>query len=465
MQQLGGLGCVLYNLSLGVYNLAAIKLQMKERDIAKKLEPWIHIVPNGFAIASTVFLLAKSQYAPLPEQHICWIGAYPQGCIGDPDVECERGSAKTPIYAAFLAVLPFFVAYFLVFAIMMIIIYTIVKQKRKNDRWRMGGNHGKCCFYQHTDGSLFKTSSASQAGKIIRHKRRFNLRKVKKAKSAKILAYSKAVAASRSGNKEDPLSFDVNKVKKKIRRESHLARDAPIDLTSSKNSSIAKGNTPLRSKNSSSKRTRTKDANANPVHQCLLYMASFLVCFIFTAIVSIYGIMGKESPFLLLLLARTLTPLNGLFLILIYSRPKVKALRSRNQDLTFFDALVIIFKAGLDNGIPTCIDEGGIDAPRLRDSERERRQEIVRQQYNRKSVTYKQASSPSENEKDLAIPQGYNLESDKDIASIEKVATSMFEIKSTKSASDIETGHVDAGKITQYSHEYDEVGKYIRNII
>ncbi|GFH44284.1 predicted protein [Chaetoceros tenuissimus] len=473
---------------------------MKERDIARKVEPWIHVVPNGFAIASAIFLLAKSQYAPLPEKHICWIGAYSQGCIGDPDVECERGSAKTPIYGNFLAVIPFFIAYFLVFAIMMIIIHAIVQQNRKSDRWRMGGNQGKCCCYQHVNGtSLFKSSSAGQAGELIRRKRRFIWRKMTKTKSRKELAKSEQeknvkaqnklqrsspskclrfsnedmitqsehrlimVAASRSGNKEDPLSFDVNKVKKQIRSESHLARDVPIVLSNSKNTSIAKGNTSLRSKISSGRRTGTKHANTNPVSQCLLYISSFLVCFLFPSIARIYGFVGKEAPFVLLLLARMFTPLDGLLLILVYSRPEVKFLRSRNQDLSWFGALVITFKAGFDNGSSYYVDEGGIDVPRLPEAERKRRQEIVRQQYKRKSVTYKQLCSPNRDEQGLAIPQGCSLENDKekemknDAVPAEKEGKSIFETKSTKSSSDVETrnANADAEKIARSSYEYE----------
>lgn len=101
---------------------------------------------------------------------------------------------------------------------------------------------------------------------------------------------------------------------------------------------------------------------------------------------------------------------------------------------------------------------------RLPEAERNRRQEIVRQQFKRKSLTYKQASSPSEDEKDLAIPQGCSLENDKDkemkndVDPIERMGgTSIFETKSTESSSDVETGNAngDAEKIARSSYEYE----------
>ena len=121
---------------------------MKEKDIARKLEPWLHLIPNGFSIVTAIFLAAKRQYAPLSNQHICWIGVYPQGCLGNPDEECHRGSLKTPLYAKALAVIPFFMTYFSVLVITIIMLFTIVKQKRRADRWRIRGRKESASFCQ-----------------------------------------------------------------------------------------------------------------------------------------------------------------------------------------------------------------------------------------------------------------------------------------------------------------------------
>ena len=137
MQQVGAMGCILYNGSLSVYYLAILKFNMKDKDIAKKLEPWLHLIPNGFSIATAIFLAVDKQYAPLSNQHTCWIGIYPQGCLGNPDIECERGSMNTPMYAKALAIIPFFITYFAVLVITIVVLFTIAKQKRRADGWRM----------------------------------------------------------------------------------------------------------------------------------------------------------------------------------------------------------------------------------------------------------------------------------------------------------------------------------------
>ncbi|GFH55546.1 hypothetical protein CTEN210_12022 [Chaetoceros tenuissimus] len=64
--------------------------------------------------------------------------------------------------------------------------------------------------------------------------------------------------------------------------------------------------------------------------------------------------------------------------------PHVKAIQKSNPELYWFQAFVIAFKAGGDNDFGNnqmeIVDEEGVDVPRLPDSERERRKEIVWQQ-------------------------------------------------------------------------------------
>lgn len=122
MAQVGTVGSFLYNLSLSVYYLAVLKFNMKERDISRKVEPFLHVIPNGFSIATGIFLAVNKQYAPLQNAHACWVGVYPPGCLGNPDVICERGNAKTPIYANFLTIIPFCTTYFFLVSIMMVVI-------------------------------------------------------------------------------------------------------------------------------------------------------------------------------------------------------------------------------------------------------------------------------------------------------------------------------------------------------
>ena len=203
----------------------------------------------------------------------------------------------------------------------------------------------------------------------------------------------------------DPLAFDVHKVKKKIRRESCLAKDAPIVLS---NSIVQKKDQSLRSKTSSTGRDSiVQDNTSVATRQCILYVSSFLLCWVFPVTSRIYGIMGRPAPFPVLLLARIFAPSQGLFFILVYSRPHVRSLRTRNPELSWFQAFMVAFKAGGDNDSGgrnsiastnlRVIDAEGIDAPRLPEAERLRRQENVRREYQRlNSSRFKHNSSVEE---------------------------------------------------------------------
>ena len=404
MTHVGFAGSAFYTLSLSIYYVAIIKFNKKEKDISNKLLEYIlHIIPNGFAIISCMFLAVKRQYGPVPANHGCWIAIHPRNCLHDPDVECERGGPMIFEYAKWFFVIPFMVIYVLVFCAMVIVCHHIIKQKRKADRWRMqrqGRDLSKlrCSFSQRqilrgaiqesTDEPVASISQAPQ-NKFLKMQQA--LRKTPNAPVDNTTILSGA-NSSRSGTSQDPLAFNVHQVKKKIRRESFLAHNAPIILSSdtSQNKSLRA------SRDSKSRRELASRDEKMAVTHCILYLSSFLLCYIFPLIAIIYAIRNKGSPapFELVLFGRIFAPLQGIFFIFVYTRPHVKAIKNSNSELNWFQAFFIAFKAGGDNDfgdghLELVDDEEGIDAPRLPDSERVRRQEIVRQQFQRKSVSYK----------------------------------------------------------------------------
>lgn len=406
---------------------------MKEKDIAKKLELWLHLIPNGFSIATAIFLAVEKQYAPLQNNHACWVGVYPQGCLVNPDVKCERGSAKTPIYAKFLAVIPVCTTYFLIVAIMMVILYHVLQQKRRSDRWRVKeeSQMSCCCWHicalpnqvlgitkiqEETMNKNISSKSHQQPKSPQMNTKIMRMREsVKYSQIAKFGVCSPSegnvansnpntsspgddvdeenigtTIASRTGSKQDPLSFNVNKVKSMIRRESNLGINEEIILSTKK---PEKQEDPLRAKSlATQKSTASHEINATAAAstQCLLYIWSFLLCYSFTITSRIYGIIGRPAPFPVLLLSRFFLPLQGLFFVLIYSKPHIRSIRCNDPDLTWFQAFVIALKGGGDNdsgdrNVRLVIDPEGIDAPRLPEEERKRRQEIIRQAYLRRS--------------------------------------------------------------------------------
>jgi hypothetical protein len=173
-----------------------------------------------------------------------------------------------------------------------------------------------------------------------------------------------------------------------------LASNEPLVLS---NNTIPKTSKRLSATTSTSQTSSAQENAHSDIaaarRQCLLYLSSFILCWIFTALsILCANVFGPPSPFPLLLLSQIFNPLQGLFFILVYSRPHVRSLRVQNPGLSWFQAFKIAFKAGGDNDSVgqsnksrLVIDENGIDAPRLPEAERQRRQEIVRQQYRKRN--------------------------------------------------------------------------------
>ncbi|GFH50375.1 hypothetical protein CTEN210_06851 [Chaetoceros tenuissimus] len=329
----------------------------------------------------------------------------------------------------------------------MLMLYSIVKQQRKADRWRMKEqeeskscteNIYACfrlkCERQKSEIELEKKSASStpklsmtptKASKFAKMAK--SLEHTSSPKSSLYTSTAGNAGLSRSGTKQDPLAFDVHKVRKKIRRESELASNEPIVLSNSTNPKSEK----RLSTNTVSSQAPSAQENVNSDvaaarRQCLLYLSSFFLCWIFTAICVIWGIAVSPPPFPLVLLSQIFNPLQGLFFILVYSRPHVRSLRVQNPELSWFQAFKIAFKAGGDNDSGgqsnksrLVIDENGIDAPRLPDAERQRRQEIVRQQYRKR------------NSSDLIKRRTSNdIEALQDEDSIDKCSELSFEVES-----------------------------------
>jgi hypothetical protein len=89
--------------------------------------------------------------------------------------------------------------------------------------------------------------------------------------------------------------------------------------------------------------------------QATLFIAAFFCTFVFAFVARIMeqDPEGGGAPFLLLLLTRTLNPLQGFFNILVYTRPHVSALRRRHLSYSRLRAFWIVVKAGGDHDRPS----------------------------------------------------------------------------------------------------------------
>jgi len=91
------MGSYIYNASLSVYFLLTVKHGMKENEIAKWFEPYVHIVPVVVPIVTASIGLATDVFNPSVLLFMCMAEPFPGNCLSNPEVECSRGTI--PDYA------------------------------------------------------------------------------------------------------------------------------------------------------------------------------------------------------------------------------------------------------------------------------------------------------------------------------------------------------------------------------
>jgi hypothetical protein len=119
------------------------------------------------------------------------------------------------------------------------------------------------------------------------------------------------------------------------------------------------------------------------ISQALLYILAYVITFIFPVISRIITLNNsRQVPFLTLILSRIFMPLQGFFVICVYTRPHVKSIRKNNPDYSWFKAFWITFKAGGDND-SAGQSHGSTRIP-MSDTEKMKRQERIRKDFQRR---------------------------------------------------------------------------------
>ena len=129
----GAFASMLYTLSLCIYYVHVIKYNTSDRDFATRIEPWLHGISIGYPLLGSIVNLAVGNFNSMGL--ICWIYSQPLYCADDPDVECIRG-ANAEAYKLIFAMMPLFVSFIGSVYVMVVISLTVIKQERRNARFR-----------------------------------------------------------------------------------------------------------------------------------------------------------------------------------------------------------------------------------------------------------------------------------------------------------------------------------------
>ena len=123
----------LYSLSLCMYYLKIIRYNTRDRDFAKKIEPWLHGISIGYPLLRAIVNMAVGNFNS--SGVVCWIAPKPIECAFDPDVECIRG-ARFKLYRLIWYNIPTLVSFVGIVYVMFVISWNVINQERRNASFR-----------------------------------------------------------------------------------------------------------------------------------------------------------------------------------------------------------------------------------------------------------------------------------------------------------------------------------------
>lgn len=87
----------LYSCGLSLYFLLTVKCGWSEKQTAKWLDPWVHVIPWTAAFLVGSIGIVSGSLNPNEALGGCMFNSYPAGCQWNPALECTRGGNSTSI--------------------------------------------------------------------------------------------------------------------------------------------------------------------------------------------------------------------------------------------------------------------------------------------------------------------------------------------------------------------------------
>jgi hypothetical protein len=126
-----------YSSFLGVYFMMMVRYNRKQKDLARLLEPWVHILAWGFPLVYAITVVSLQLINPNPYLGICNTIPYPIECTFLDDVECVRAEMATFIVPVHDAISLLYVVISLVST--WLVYWTVRKQSRTMTRYNVDG--------------------------------------------------------------------------------------------------------------------------------------------------------------------------------------------------------------------------------------------------------------------------------------------------------------------------------------
>ena len=118
---------IFYTASLSINFLLCVKYNWKERELKKKVEPWLHVTSWAIPMVLAVICLVFEMFNPTA--FFCYVVTYPIGCDHYDDVPCIRGD-RSWMWRSIAQIVPFGVC-FLTIVYSMVMIYRTVREQEQ----------------------------------------------------------------------------------------------------------------------------------------------------------------------------------------------------------------------------------------------------------------------------------------------------------------------------------------------
>lgn len=122
-----------YSAMLMWYYVAVIRYSVKEKVMARYIEPCMHLLGSGYFLATSFIGLHWQIFSYAGT--FCFVAAWPLGCTDKEEIECERGGEHEHLFGMWLLTVPYMAFTCLIILALLIVAVTVTTRYYKSQRF------------------------------------------------------------------------------------------------------------------------------------------------------------------------------------------------------------------------------------------------------------------------------------------------------------------------------------------
>jgi len=308
---IGFAGVPMYTLSLCLYYLCIIKMNMNDADFSKRVEPYLHLIGILWTFAGGAACWMSGSFNVLEAGNMCWYTPLPADCVSNDEIECIRGQAAFT-YGWIFGGSNFVTLCGIIYCLNGVC-RAVVAQEKRNDKYRFRG-------------SLVPGGPEERQGGFTRR-------------------VSVAVSSLRKSSNGGSMGTRMSQAISSLLSSGHENDQATDALATYTMRSLRK---------SMARRRET-------MTQASLYIAAFIWTCCWAYLYGFLVTIGVGAPYIISILLAIFYPLGGFLNLIVYTRLKVNAVQKKRPDFSKLKAFCRVIMAGGD--IP---DQSALDSRELR---------------------------------------------------------------------------------------------------